>query len=87
MLTTPRFKNYEAGKLTSHLEQSLKKTPREQTSEYGSETDLAKSDHDEKSFGETSVTETPEGLDFEQELQGTFTMLSVKVQSRLNTAQ
>jgi hypothetical protein len=83
VLTTPRFKNYEAGKLTSLSEQPLEKTPQEQTSEYGSETDLSKSDHDEKSVGGgTTVMETPEGLDLEQELQGTLTILH-KVQSRL----
>jgi hypothetical protein len=82
MLTTPRFKNYEAGKLTSLSEQPLEKTPREQTFEYGSETDLSKSDHDKKSFGGTTVMETPEGLDLEQELQGT-SLSSIKVQSRL----
>jgi hypothetical protein len=58
VLMIPRFKNFEAGRLTSLSELPREKTgSQEHRSEFGSETDLSKADIDEKSFGDATVTE------------------------------
>ena len=68
-----RFKNFEAGRLTSLSEVSREKPGfQEDVSEFGSRTDLSK-DNDEKSFGGTTATEV--NGDFDLEEHGTPTEL------------
>ena len=65
VLMAPRFKNFEAGRLTSLSELPREKTgSQEHTSEFGSETDLSNADIDEKSIGAT-VTEKNGEFDLE----------------------
>jgi hypothetical protein len=70
-----RFKNFEAGRLTSlsevHREQP---TIEDQTSEYSSEIDLSKPDKDDNSPGGASVTEIHN--DFGLEGNGQISSLS-----------
>lgn len=78
-----RFKNFEAGRLTS-----LSTAPRkervlqDQTSEYGSESDLSKGGNDEKSFGGTTVAEEANG-DLDLEIHGTSITSFLRPTTRL----
>ena len=67
ILTVSRFKNFEAGRLTS-LSEVQRQNPavQELTSEYGSETDLSKTEHDEKSVGGTTMAEISDDFDLNE---------------------
>jgi hypothetical protein len=70
-LMSSRFKNFEAGRLTSLSEVPREKTGfQEHSSEFGSETDLSKADNYEKSFGGTTVADV--NGDFGLEEHGKF---------------
>jgi hypothetical protein len=71
LLMSSRFKNFEAGRLTSLSEVPREKTGfQEHSSEFGSETDLSKADNYEKSFGGTTVADV--NGDFGLEEHGKF---------------